>query len=111
EALELRAVDQSGMQGRQSPIGAPDRCVAGFVALFEGLPQDAAPLQLGAENRTAEGIQNQELEPLANRGGNLLVSQLRHELGDSARVGVLSGRRLSHKRARGPTIFARRRAT
>jgi len=74
ETLHLRAVDQSRMCRRQFPIGAPDRRVLRFVALLEGLPQDAAPLQLRAINRAAKRVQNEELESPANRGGNLVVA-------------------------------------
>src|SRR6516165_3559145 len=93
---------------RQLPIRAPDRCVSRFVELFQRLPQYTAPLQLSAVNGATKGIQNEKLEPLTNRGGNLVVAQLRNEFGDPACVEILAGLRLSHRRARGPTIFARR---
>ena len=74
EPLDLSAIDQSRMCRRQLPIGAPDRRVSRLVALFEGVPQDTAPFQLGAVDRAAERVENKELEALANRIGNPVVA-------------------------------------
>ena len=47
-----------------------------------------APFEVRAVDGAAERIENQQLDPLAHLGGNLLVGQPRDEFGDPAGVDV-----------------------
>ena len=59
------------------------------VELVEGLPQDAAPFEIGAVDGAAERIEDQQLDAREDIGRNLIVGQPRDEFGDASRVDVV----------------------
>src|SRR6185369_4036198 len=74
EALHLRAVDQRRIGRGQRLRSAPDRGRARSVQIAERLLQNATPFELGAIDRTAERVEDQELSPLAYALEDLLVA-------------------------------------
>ena len=62
EALNQRAVDQRGMRRRQPLRRAPDAAGLGGVERAERRAQDAAPFEIGAVERAAERIEDQQLD-------------------------------------------------
>jgi hypothetical protein len=92
EALDLRAVDQRRVRRGQACRRAPDRGGAGDVQCRQRRLQDAAPFEVGAVDRAAERIEDQELDALAHLGRNGLVAERRDERGDRAGMDVIGGR-------------------
>src|SRR5260221_9914185 len=92
EALDERAVDESGVRGGEAPVGGPNAAAGRAVDRCQRLDQDAAPFEPGAEDRAAERIQHQQFDALDHLPGNLLVTQIGDERGDAERVRVAARR-------------------
>src|SRR5438309_140476 len=92
EALHLRAVRERGVRRgepfNRSPHAA--RCVS--IHAEERAAEDAAPLELGAVERAAERVEDQELQPLADLRGNGFVAQPGGEFGQATGIGIHSMR-------------------
>src|SRR5437868_3346393 len=87
EALHLGAVGERRMRRRHALLRAPHR--ARVVLVRHRAAQDPAPLELRAVERAAERIEDQELQPLAHLGRDLLIREPGDELRQSMRVGII----------------------
>ena len=90
EALNERAVDQGGMRRRQPLRRSPDAAGLGGVECAERCAQDAAPFEIGAVERAAERIQDQQFDAGDDVRRNVFVFDMRDELCDGAgmRIGA-----------------------
>jgi hypothetical protein len=103
EALHQRAVHKCGMRRRQPHIGAPYATAARAVDRAQRPHQDAAPFELGVEQRAAERIQHQKLDAVLYFLRYLLVGEPRDKGGEArcVRIGacpVAQGSLLSCRR-------------
>lgn len=99
EALDLCAVDQCRMVRGEPAIRAPNRSGPRGIEPLQRFTQDSAPFEIGAINRAAERIENEQLDALAHLGGNLLVGQPGNKFGDRARMNVVGAGVLGHSRS------------
>ena len=90
EALNERAVDQRGMRRRQPLRRSPDAAGFGGVELAERLPQDAAPFEVGAVERAAERIQDQQFDARDDVSRNVFVFDAGNELRDGAGMRIVA---------------------
>ena len=90
EALDERAVDQRGMRRRQPLRRSPYAAGLGGVEFAERRAQDAAPFEIGAVERAAERIQDQQFDAADDVSRNVFVFDMRDELRDGAgmRIGA-----------------------
>src|SRR5581483_4327876 len=103
EALHLRAVRERRMRRAEPFIRSPHRARRALIDAGERPAQYPAPLELGAEERAAERIEDEELQPLAHRGRHIFVAQPGDELGEPARIGVRHSARMPAARTTFPT--------
>ena len=97
EALHLGAVHQRGIGRGEGEVGAPDRGRAGRVEFPERILDNPAPLQIGAVDGAAERVEDEELQALADVGGDLLVADARDEFGDLAGMDIVGAGMLCHR--------------
>src|SRR5919198_517358 len=68
--------------------GAPNDARRGAIDAGQRDAQHAAPLEVGAVERAAERVEDEELQALAHLRRNLLVAQARDEFREAARVRI-----------------------
>src|SRR2546428_12458185 len=86
EALYLRAVRERCVRRREAQRSPPHAARGILVDPSERVAQDPAPLQVRAIERAAQGIENEQLDPLAHLGGNRAVSKPGYKAGDVAGI-------------------------